>query len=57
MELVIISVMIWVSIILGYKIGKGDDLGIKLPKILKRVVRTEAQEAELVDKLQRAGKK
>lgn len=51
-EAVVQALIVLVSIYCGYKMGKGEPI-ITKPVILKRVVRNERQEAELIKKLER----
>ena len=46
------AVIVLISVYLGYKMGKGEPI-VSMPHILKRVIRTEAQEKAVIDKLQR----
>lgn len=46
------AIIVLVSILLGYKLGRGEPI-IEIPKILKRVVRSEGQERALIDRLEK----
>ena len=50
MELVLIAfvqfIVVIVSVFLGYKMGKGEDIKLNM-RPMKRAVRTEAREAEI----------
>lgn len=50
------AVIVLISVFIGFKFGKGEPI-IETPKILKRIIRSEADEAKLIEKLQREGRK
>lgn len=46
------AIIVLVSILIGYKLGKGEPI-IEIPKVLKKIVRSEGQERALIDRLEK----
>ena len=52
MELIIIAIVVWFSIYLGYRMGGGQAINL-IPQKFKGIFRTEEQELALEEQLKR----
>lgn len=50
------GLLILVGTWLGYRMGRQEEIKVAIPETMKRIIRTEEEEADVIEKLQRIGK-